>query len=191
MTWVRLDDMEPGHPVWEGLAPSAFHFYFLIVAHCSRTEVYDCDLPLRAVEGLAITHGIDSPDVLLKDLAAAGRVVVEDKRVIIVDGERRHMLPKSKREKKRQADQRRWTADHRQRQCEQGIHSRHCPESCPMRIVEGKGVGKALPRDRTGQDAVREGSSEVESEEFCFVCGGLESDLGCSPAAGCKAGRDD
>ena len=51
----------------------------------------------------------------------------------------------------------------------------------PRNNPDGNPDGNPEGEERSGKAHLGEGSSEIESEEFCRICGGLEVESGCSP----------
>lgn len=150
MTWCRFGDEFTFDQRWDGVSYEARWHLMAMVALCSKSERFDCKMPLvAALRASDVMH----PQECLDVLQSAGFVLVNGYEVEIIDGEARHMPPVSVRERKRKADQRSRTRKHRQKRCNDGIHDSSCPRSCPSRTKDIRNNnGNALPQDRTEQN---------------------------------------
>jgi hypothetical protein len=140
MSWLRYGDEFTVDRRWDGVPYDARWHYVCLVAEASRSERYDCRLPIRMADRAS---DLPDPGAATEALVGAGFVVVEEGMVVIVDGEDRHMPPEGQRDRKRKKGQRERTRRHRLEKCQSGQHDRHCPVSCPERV--GHATGNALP----------------------------------------------
>lgn len=191
MSWLRIDDALPNAANWDGVPHEARWMFLAMVADASRSERWDGVMSLNAALGIGLLVGVDDGKAALGHLAAHGWLSVGDDTVTIFDCEFNYMPPPHLRDNTRKAQGRKNQQAYRARKCEAGEHSKDCPAGCPKRAPQLADVStppkkrnqsrNQLRQDRTGQDALREGSPENETEEFCPICGGLEVESGCSP----------
>lgn len=104
--------------------------YLALVAECSKSERYECRIPLRLADRAS---DVADPGAATDALVEAGFVIIEGPDLVIVHGEDRHMPPEGLRDRKRKQGQRERTRRHRQRKCDSGDHDGDCPKSCPIK----------------------------------------------------------
>lgn len=171
MTWASIDDRFTNRPMWDAVPYESRWHYLALVARVCGDQRWDGTLP----RSLALrASDVPDPDACLRDLAGAGAILDDGTTVVLLLVDE-HVPPPGQRPDHLLPRKRANVRAYRQRQCDAGRHSRHCPAGCPARAADpdpggdqqagnrwvtgnpGAGRGGAgretpLPREEQGND---------------------------------------
>lgn len=146
MTFTSLHDGFTDMSVWDGISYAARWHFLAMANRASRDRRYEEPMPLTAALQCS---DVDDPGACLRELHAVGLVDVNDGAVSLAFADDL-FPPLGQRPERLQARKAGNKRDQRQRDCDEGRHSKDCPaDTCPEKLARRQRVTGDVTGDAT------------------------------------------